>query len=198
MIRWTLVNRARRQRDLARSLIARHPLAAHDQRQPRLAERPAAYSDDVSWRVPATVEAAPTVYHVAPTEVEPVAYNPAPPETETPLAAWREALAASTQVEAQPAAGVADAAAIASAVPEDASAPRAESMPPAAATEQRPSQHRQGRHQHSLSRQPATRALTWCGACASLAGCRPSRRRQGRQHKLRQRLNRPPISRSLS
>ncbi|MEP7188882.1 MAG: hypothetical protein ABI901_06830, partial [Roseiflexaceae bacterium] len=46
MIRRTLINRARRQRDLARTLIARHSLMAYGRSQPQLGDRPAVLNDD--------------------------------------------------------------------------------------------------------------------------------------------------------
>jgi hypothetical protein len=49
VIRRTLINRARRQRDLARTLIARHSLMAHDRGQPQLHYRPAAHDAAVAF-----------------------------------------------------------------------------------------------------------------------------------------------------
>jgi hypothetical protein len=93
MIRRTLINRARRQRDLARMLIARHSLLAYDRSQSHLGYRPTASSDGSFAFAVSAEPAAPSLDQTAPSEDAPVEL----------FAAWPESPAADTSALFDPA-----------------------------------------------------------------------------------------------
>src|SRR5689334_1618284 len=81
MIRRTLINRARRQRDLAQTLIARHSLVAYDRSRPQLRYRPSALSASLFASAAPAEPIAPALYQVVPFA----------DELAVPLATWPEA-----------------------------------------------------------------------------------------------------------
>ena len=134
MIRRTLINRARRQRDLARTLIARHSMMAYDRSQPQLGYRPTASSDESSALASAAEPAALALYEIAPSA----------DELADPFAAWPESPAIGAPTLFDPAPLAAPAPTLramteepAHAVP-DATEPVSASAQPAAAPDQRP------------------------------------------------------------
>jgi hypothetical protein len=93
MIHRTLINRARRQRDLARMLIARHSLLAYDRSQPHLGYRPTASSDGSFAFAVSAEPATPSLDQTAPSEDALVEL----------FAAWPESPAADTSALFDPA-----------------------------------------------------------------------------------------------